>query len=116
MAPDLRGWGWLVLVGGCTWPVEEFTVKDNVLVFQDRAVPTTDEVINDVLNRKRATTKSPINVSTAHNALFERVCREGVDEPMRASLWGRWSAMKLLRAEAPVGLWKYGGGSGGCLY
>jgi len=113
--PD-RGYAALALV--CRFSAKDLTewggTTDNVVRCGDRVIPITDTlrawitpwVKPDKKRAKAAIASTGWSVTDLHGALFSELESRGVPEVTRASLYGRWSAMRFQNATHRVGFFR----------
>ena len=75
-----------------------------VIKFDKRTIPITEHVYQ--LAQSPFKGQPLVSAAVAHNALHEYLIRNKVPEVTRASIYGRWSAMKLQRATDLLGYFK----------
>lgn len=116
--PD-RGYMALVLV--CRFSAKDVVAwngfapqRPNLVEHDDLHVPVTDTVVKwltpwrrpDKKRLSAALAQVPWSVTDLHGALFAELERRQVPEVTRASLYGRWSAMKFQSATKRVGFFR----------
>jgi hypothetical protein len=115
--PDpARGYAALVLV--CRFSAKDLTewggTSDSLVRCGDRVVPITDTVRTwitpwvkpNLKQAKAAIASTGHSVTDLHGALFAELTARGVPEITRASLYGRWSAMRFENATHRVGFFR----------